>query len=69
MGLMRVPGEPGAALGGEAVFLEAAVGFAGAVVFDSVALDQFCHEFVQVTGRLGPAKVTGDFRFGLRSVF
>jgi hypothetical protein len=34
MVLMRVPGEPGAAVGGEAVFLEAAVGFAGEGALD-----------------------------------
>jgi hypothetical protein len=34
MKLIRVPGKPGAALGGEAVFLEAAVGFAEESVLD-----------------------------------
>ena len=48
MGLMRVPGEPGAALGGEAVFLEAAVGFAGEGALDEAGSEHLTNALVEL---------------------
>ena len=53
MGLMRVPGEPGAALGREAVFLEAAVGFAGEGALDEARSESGLQVSVEKTRAMG----------------
>lgn len=44
---MRVPGEPGAALVGEAVFLESAVGFVREGALDEVVNEHLANAFVE----------------------
>ena len=59
-----IMGKPSAALFGEPVFLEAAVGFVREGEFDLVGQEEFSHEVVQIAAGLGLPKISGNLGFG-----